>query len=49
MPLAAIAVVGSFAGGRLALKTKPRALKTVFACTTLAAAAFMIVSAVLSG
>jgi uncharacterized membrane protein YfcA len=48
IPLACIAVVGSFLGGRLTLKTKPRTLKVVFALTTLAAAVFMTVNALLS-
>jgi len=49
IPLACVAVLGSLAGGTLALKTKPKALKTVFAFTTLAAALFMIVNAFVSG
>jgi uncharacterized membrane protein YfcA len=45
IPLACVAVVGSLLGGKLTLKTKPKTLKTIFAMTTLAAAAFMIVNA----
>jgi len=47
IPLACMAAVGSFIGGKLALRTKPKALKTVFALTTLAAAAFMAVNALM--
>jgi uncharacterized membrane protein YfcA len=45
MPLACVAVLGSLVGGQLALKTKPKGLKKVFAYTTLAAASFMIMNA----
>ena len=48
LPVACVAVVGSVLGGKLALKTRPKALKTIFALTTLAAAAFMTVNALLS-
>lgn len=47
IPLACVAAVGSLIGGKLALKTKPKALKTIFALTTLAAAAFMTVNALM--
>lgn len=46
--LAIAAAVGGITGGKLAIKTKPKNLKTVFAVTTLAAAGFMAVNAVLS-
>jgi len=48
LPAACVAVVGSFVGGKLALKTRPKALKTIFALTTLAAAAFMTINSLLS-
>ena len=48
LPMALIAVVGGLVGSRFALKTQPRHLKSLFAATTLAAAAFMAVNAVLS-
>jgi len=48
IPVACVAIIGSFLGGRLALKTKTKALKTVFALTTLAAAVFMTLNAFLS-
>jgi len=48
LPVAGVAVVGSLIGAKLALKTKPKTLKTIFAFTTLAAAAFMTVNALLS-
>jgi len=49
VPVAAVAVVGGFVGGKLAVTTRPKVLKQIFAVTTLAAALFMIVNAVLSG
>jgi hypothetical protein len=49
IPLAAVAAVGGFVGSRLSLKTKQKGLKNIFACTTLAAAAFMAANALLSG
>lgn len=45
IPLACVAILGSVAGGKLTLKTKPKTLKTVFAFTTLAAAVFMVLNA----
>jgi len=48
LPIACVAIVGGLIGSRFALKTKPRHLKTLFAFTTLAAAAFMAVNALLS-
>lgn len=45
VPLACVAALGSLIGGNLALKTKPKALKAVFAYTTLAAALFMALNA----
>jgi len=41
LPQAAVAVVGGLIGGKLALATKPKVLKKVFAFTTLAAAVFL--------
>ena len=49
LPVAALAVVGSIVGGKLAMNTRPKVLKTVFALTTLAAAVLMGVNALLSG
>jgi len=48
LPLAGVAVLGGIVGSRFALKTKPKSLKTLFAATTLAAAAFMATNALLS-
>jgi len=47
LPMACVAVVGGLGGSRFALKTQPKHLKTLFAWTTLAAAAFMATNAVL--
>jgi len=49
VPLAAAAAAGGLLGGRFALKTRPARLKTIFAFTTLAAAAFMAFNALTSG
>jgi len=43
-----VAVIGGILGGRIALKTRPTYLKTLFALTTLAAAILMMVNAVVS-
>jgi len=48
VPAACCAVMGSIIGARKALKTRPEALKTVFALTTLAAAVFMVINVLLS-
>ncbi|MDC7226797.1 MAG: sulfite exporter TauE/SafE family protein [Spirochaetales bacterium] len=48
LPFAAAAAVGGILGGKLALKTKPKRLKLIFALTTLAAAGFMVVNALTS-
>jgi len=47
IPLAAVAVVGGLLGGRISLKTKPTKLKKIFAYTTLAAAVFMLINALI--
>lgn len=47
-PIAAAAVLGGFAGGKLAIRAKPEYLKRIFALTTLAAAVFMVINAILS-
>lgn len=47
LPAAAIAIAGGLIGGRISVKTDPEKLKLVFALTTLAAAAFMIINALL--
>jgi uncharacterized membrane protein YfcA len=44
-----IAVVGGFIGGKVAIKMEPQRLKHLFAYTTLAAAVFMALNAILSG
>lgn len=48
VPLALIAVLGRLTGGRLAIATNPAKLKKILACTTIAAALFMIVNALSS-
>lgn len=48
LPLAIAAAVGGIAGGMLAIKTKAKNLKTIFAFTTMAAAVFMVINALLS-
>ncbi|WP_419660040.1 conserved uncharacterized protein, DUF81 [Desulfosarcina variabilis str. Montpellier] len=45
IPLAIITIVGGILGGKLALRTKPKHLKTLFAYTNWLAALFMIVNA----
>ena len=47
LPLAAAAAVGGIFGGKLAIKTKPKRLKQVFAFTTFAAAVFMLINSLL--
>ena len=49
LPVAAFAVVGGLLGGAFAMRTKPKRLKALFAVTTLAAAAFMLVNALIAG
>jgi len=44
IPLAAGGIIGGFAGAKMALKSKPRNLKYLFAFTQLVAAAMMIFS-----
>ena len=48
LPIAGVAVIGGILGGRIALKTKPGYLKTLFALTTLVAAILMLVNALVS-
>ncbi len=48
LPLAAVTVAGGLAGGKLALSTKPKNLKTLFAWTNWLAALFMLINAVLT-
>ena len=48
IPLGIAAVTGGILGGKLAIKTKPKNLKAIFAYTTLAAAVFMIINALLA-
>lgn len=49
LPLAAVTIVGGALGGRLALQTKPKHLKQLFAYTNWIAAGFMIMNALHSG
>lgn len=48
IPLAAAAAIGGLIGGKIALKTKPKKLKLLFAFTTLAAALVMVINALLT-
>lgn len=48
LPLAAAAVVGGVLGGSIAIKTKPKYLKLLFAFTTFAASGVMIINAVIT-
>jgi uncharacterized membrane protein YfcA len=48
IPIAIIAVLGGLLGGKVALKTKPKNLKKIFAYTTLAASLFMAFNAFFS-
>jgi len=48
LPLAVVTIVGGILGGRFALKTKPRSLKSVFAYTNWLAALFMAYNALYS-
>jgi len=45
IPLALITIIGGTIGGRFALKTKPKHLKTLFAYTNWLAALFMVINA----
>lgn len=47
IPVVVAAVVGGVIGGKFALKTKPKNLKKIFAITTIAASAFMLVNALI--
>ncbi len=44
IPIAAVTIGGGVLGGKIALKTKPKCLRILFAVTTLIAAALMIVN-----
>jgi uncharacterized membrane protein YfcA len=48
VPMAFAAVLGGIIGGKIALKTKAKYLKKLFAYTTLAAAIFMVINALYS-
>lgn len=48
IPCGAAAIIGGLIGSRIALKTKPKSLKTISGILTIAAAIFMLVNA-LSG
>jgi len=48
IPLVLLATLGGLLGGKLSIKTKPKRLKIIFAYTTLAAALFMFLNALLS-
>jgi len=45
IPLAFITIIGGILGGKFALKTKPKHLKKLFACTNWLAALFMVINA----
>jgi uncharacterized membrane protein YfcA len=47
IPLVILAVVGGLLGGRFALKARPASLKRIFAYTTLVAALFMALNALI--
>ncbi len=47
IPLAIITIIGGILGGKLALRTKPKPLKKIFAYTNWLAALFMIVNALI--
>jgi uncharacterized membrane protein YfcA len=47
IPLAVVAVIGGIIGGKFALKTKPKNLKVIFAITTIVAAGFMLINALI--
>jgi len=49
IPIAAVTIFGGILGGKIALRTKPAFLKTLFAVTTLIAAVLMIINASKSG
>lgn len=48
IPLAVVAVLGGVFGGKFSIKTSARNLKRIFAYTTLAAALFMVINALLA-
>jgi len=48
IPIGCVAVVGGLLGGKFALKTKARKLKVLFAVSTLAAAVFMLLNALIT-
>jgi len=48
IPLALITIIGGTIGGKFALKTKPKHLKTFFAYTNWLAALFMLINALQS-
>ena len=48
IPSAAVAVLGGILGGKIALKTKPKSLKTISGVITIIAAIFMLVNALSS-
>lgn len=48
LPLAPATIVGGVLGGRIALRTKPAYLKTLFAVTTLTAAVLMVVNVMMA-
>jgi uncharacterized membrane protein YfcA len=48
LPVAALGALGGLTGGRISVKTDQERLKRIFAYTTLAAAAFMVLNSLLS-
>ncbi|MBN1773520.1 MAG: sulfite exporter TauE/SafE family protein [Deltaproteobacteria bacterium] len=49
IPCGAVAVIGGLIGGKLALKTKPKSLKTISGLLTIVAAVFMLAHALAGG
>jgi len=45
VPLAFAAILGGILGGKFALKTRPKHLKQLFACTNWLSALFMVINA----
>jgi len=48
LPLALAAVLGGIVGSKFALRSRPKSLKTIFACTNWLAAFLMIFNAILT-
>jgi uncharacterized membrane protein YfcA len=48
VPLALVAVLGGIVGSKFALRSRPKSLKTIFACTNWLAALLMVLNAILT-